>query len=131
MQQLAVVAVEVAAHFHGDGLAVLLEIPAALLAALQVEGEAVVLFQVIQRARHAVLGEVRGRTAHHALVRRQTDRHEVRIDRPTDADAHVVTLAHEVDHAVGQVERAAHVGVGAQEVRRVRRDVLAAERGRC
>ncbi|MNT10391.1 hypothetical protein D3C72_1452190 [compost metagenome] len=130
MQQLAVVAVEVAVDAHRHGLAVLAEVPAALLAALQVERQAVVLGQVVQRLRHAVPGEVRRRAAHHALVRCQLDRDEVRIDRPADADAHVIAFAHQVDHAVSQVKGDLHFRVGGEEGRRVRRHVLAPERGR-
>ncbi|OYQ13465.1 pyruvate kinase [Ralstonia solanacearum K60] len=87
MQQFAVVAVEVAADLDGDHPAVVLEVPAALLAALQIEGQAVVARQVVERARHAVPGEVGGHAAHHALVRRQADRHEVRVDRSDVATA--------------------------------------------
>ncbi|MNM98939.1 hypothetical protein D3C81_1114850 [compost metagenome] len=86
--------------------------------------------QILERVRHPMLGEVGRRAADHALVRRELDRHEIRVDGAADADADVVALAHEIHHAVRQVERDLHFGIGTQERRRVRRHVLAAERSR-
>ncbi|MDT4866982.1 hypothetical protein FQZ97_1018710 [compost metagenome] len=104
MQQLAVVAVQIAIHAHRHRLAVLLEIPAALLTPLQVEGQAVVGFQVVQRHGLSMSAEIGGRATDHALVGGQFDGHEVRVDHAADAQTQVVAIAHQIDHPVGQVE---------------------------
>jgi hypothetical protein len=66
--------------------------------------------QLVQRARDAAALEVGRRGAHHAPVAGQLDGDETRIDHAADADAHVIALAHQVDHLVGQVERDPHFG---------------------
>ena len=131
MQQFAVVAIERAVDRHRHRPAVLLEIPAALLAALQVECQAVVLDQLGKAHGLAVTAKIPGRAAHYPPVAGQLDRHEIRIDDPADADAQVVALAHHVDHPVGQVERDLQARMPLLERRPMRRHMLAAERGRC
>jgi hypothetical protein len=130
VQQLAVVAVQIALGTHRDRLAVLQKIPAALLAALQVEGQAVVGLQVVQGPGLAVLAEIGRRAADHALVGGELDGHEVGVDHVADAQGHVVTVPHQVHHAVGQVERNAHLRVGLEEAAGVRRHMHAAKRRR-
>ncbi len=130
MQKLAVVALEIARDAHGDRLVPGAEMPAAELAALDVEREAVVSREIVQRTRRAVPLEILGRAADDAAVGREPDRDERRIDRAADAHAHVEAQAHEVDDLVGQVERNPHVGIAFDERRAMPRDVLAAESGR-
>ncbi|MCY1303702.1 hypothetical protein D9M70_534230 [compost metagenome] len=88
------------------------------------------LSQLLQRGRLAVPGEVFRRAAHHPPVGEQPDRDVVGVGHPADADAHVVALADQVDHAVGQVEGQLEVGELLVEAERMRRDVQPAERGR-
>ena len=104
VQQLAVVAVQVALHAHGYGLALLLKIPTPLLAPLQVECQAIVVPQVVQRAGFAVFAEVGWCATHHALVGREFDGHKVRVDGTANTQAQVVTFTHQVDYPVGEVE---------------------------
>ena len=47
----SVVAFEIACHAHRDGSAALPEMPSALLPTLQVEGEAIVMLEIVERAR--------------------------------------------------------------------------------
>ena len=129
VEQLAIVAGQVALDTNGEQLAVAKEGPAALLPAGEVEGEAVVAGEVLGLTRDAVALEVVGRAAHHATVGEQAHGDVVGVGHLADADRHVVALAHEVDHAVGEVEGHAQLGVQGLEGGRVRGHVAAAEGG--
>ncbi|PRD18643.1 UNVERIFIED_CONTAM: gcl, partial [Trichonephila clavipes] len=130
VEQLAVIAVEVARHLHRHLTPFAQEGPATLLTALQVERHAVVPRQILEGARHAMQLEVAGCTADHAAIGEQLHRDVVGVGDLADADAHVVALAHQVDQAVGEVEGQLQVRVAQQEGRRMRRNVPPAERRR-
>src|SRR3546814_14889146 len=54
----------------------------------------------------------------------------VRVGDLADPNAHVVTLAHEIDQAVGEIERQLEVRIAREKRRRVRGDMASAERDR-
>nr|GEU28177.1 hypothetical protein [Tanacetum cinerariifolium] len=128
VQDLAVVAAHVAAHFHHHVLAVFAEGPAAL-AAFAADGQAVMARQVGQRVRRAVPLQVGGRSHHHPFVVGQLDADQAGVRQAGDADRNVDALADDIGHAVRHVERGGEVAVFRQERGQQRRHVLAAETG--
>ncbi len=83
--------------------------------------------QILQLARYALALEVVRRAADHPAIGKQLDRHVVGVGDLADADAHVVAVAHQVDHAVGEVERQLQIGEARLEGRRMRADMPTTE----
>ena len=127
MQQLAVVAFEIAGNADRDRLVADPEMPSTLLATLQVEREAVVPREIVERARYAVPKEVVRCRTNDAAVAGELDRNERRIDRAADAYRHVEALTQQVHHLVVEIERHPHVRIPGDECRAVQRNVPAPE----
>ncbi len=130
VEEFAVIAIEIAGNLDRHLFAIAQEGPAALLATLQVERQAVVLGQILEGPGCGMALKIVRRTADHPPIGEQLDRHVVGVGHLADANAHVVALTHQVDHAVGQVERQVEVRVARLECRRMRRDMPTAERRR-
>jgi hypothetical protein len=129
-EHLAVVALQVAADLHRHELALLLEDPLVGDAVLGARHQAVVAREVGERLGLAGALEVGGRAAHHAVVARELGGDQVGALQVGDADREVEALVLQVHQPLRQVQRDVQVGMLGDERRKVRRDVLAAERGR-
>jgi hypothetical protein len=71
--------------------------------------------------------QVDRRGAHDAAVARQAHRHEFRVEHAADADSEVEALAHEIDHAIGEIERDIDLGMGGKKAGRMGRHMAPAE----
>ena len=77
----------------------------------------------------ATAGEITGRGAEHAVVRRKPFGDEARILQVGDANREVEAFAHDIDEGVAQHEIDRHQRVGVEEALEMRRDMHPPEGG--
>src|SRR6266704_3530762 len=119
MQQLAVVAFEIPGNADRDRLVADPEMPSTLLATLQVECEAVVPREIVERARYPVPMEIVRCGTNNPAVAGELDRNKRRVDRAADAYRHVEALTQQVHNLIVEIERYPHVRIPGDECRGV------------
>src|SRR3546814_6012132 len=93
IQQLAIITGQIAIDPHRERLVVAHENPAALLPALKIERQAIMVRQILGNAWNAIAIEVLRRAAHHTPVRKQAHRDVIGVANLSDADGHIVAFA--------------------------------------
>nr|GEU28643.1 serine racemase [Tanacetum cinerariifolium] len=86
--------------------------------------------QVGRLLRHAVPGQVGGRRAQHAPHLAHPQCLEAGVGQVADAHGHVDAFVHQVDHAVEEIRRDVHLGIGVEEPHDARHDERFAEQHR-
>ena len=131
VQHLPVAAVEPAARAQMHHRRADPECPAARLARIAAQREALVARQFVGVAGRAGALEVARRRHAKAPVVGQTHAHQAAVGQVADPHGAIDALVDDVDDPVAQVQRNLQVGVQLEEARHQRSDMAAPEAGRC